>query len=120
MKAVDIDTMSWVDHAADCTEHLKTGGDKLMAAARTNEHAVSRAAIPSDPRPHIDVMSAIKTATPAWVSSATSDGATAQQEIRMYHPWSSLTDGGLYIYMYIVNFVTIFSAGLYYFLNIRF
>ena len=49
-------------------------------------------------------MSAIKTATPTLVYSAVSDAATTQQEInkiknkniRMYHPWSSLTDGGLY------------------------
>ena len=40
MKAVDIDTMSWEGVAADCAkcrsalkQHLKTGEDKLMAAA---------------------------------------------------------------------------------------
>ena len=62
-----------------------------------------RAAVPSDPKPHIDVMSAIKTAIHTFVFSAISDAATTQQEInkiknkkiRMYHPWSSLTDGGL-------------------------
>ena len=36
---------------------------------------------PSDPKPHIYVMSATKTATPALVCSATSDAATAQQDI---------------------------------------
>ena len=57
------------------------------------------------PKPHIDVMSAIKTAIHALVFSAISDVAATQQEInkiknkniRMYHPWSSLTDGGLYV-----------------------
>ena len=51
-----------------------------------------------------DVISATKTASPTSVFSAISDAATTQQEInkiktkniRMYHPWSSLTDGGLY------------------------
>ena len=42
-------------------------------------------------------------ATPTLVSSAKSDADTAQQEIknkniRMYHPWSSLTDEGPYYY----------------------
>ena len=51
-------------------------------------------------------MTAIKTAIPTLVFSAISDAATAQPEmnkmkkkkrktIRMYHPWSYLTDGGL-------------------------
>ena len=51
------------------------------------------------------VMSAIKAAIPTLVFSAITDAATTQQEInkknknkniRMYHPWSSLTDGGIY------------------------
>ena len=55
-------------------------------------------------KPYIDVVSATTYATPALVCSVTSDAATTQQEINtirnknimMYHPWSSLTDGGLY------------------------
>ena len=55
----------------------------------------------------MDVMSAMKTAIPSLVFSAISDAATTQQEInkiknkdiRMYHPWSSLTDGGLHDYV---------------------
>ena len=39
-----------------------------------------RAAAPSDPKPHIDVMSAIKTAIPTLVFSAISDAATTQPE----------------------------------------
>ena len=89
MKAVDIDTMSWEGLAADRTkwrsalkQHLKTGQDKLMAAAADKiEHAERRAAAPSDPKPHIDVMSAIKTAITLLVFSAISDAATTQQEI---------------------------------------
>ena len=51
-------------------------------------------------------MSAIKTAIPTLVFSAISDAETIQQKInkikiknkniRMYHAWSSLSDGGLY------------------------
>ena len=39
------------------------------------------AAIPSHLKPHIDVISAIKAVTPAFVSSATIDAATSEQEI---------------------------------------
>ena len=52
---------------------------------------------------HLDVISATKTVTPAWVSSAQSDAATDQQEINkkikkplgciVQCPWSFLTDG---------------------------
>ena len=58
MKAVDIDTVSWEGLAADRTkwrsalkQHLKTGEDKLMAAAadKRHDHAERRAAAPSDP-----------------------------------------------------------------------
>ena len=78
--------------------------DILIPNQLTNEHAERRAAAPSDPKPHIDVMSAIKTAIHTLVFSAISDAAATQQEvnkikiknIRMYHPWSSLTDEGLY------------------------
>ena len=48
-------------------------------------------------------MCAIKTAIPTLAFSAISDAATTKPEInkiknkniRMYHPWSSLNDGGL-------------------------
>ena len=39
------------------------------------------AAIPSHLRPHIDVISATKAVTPEFVSSATIDAATSEQEI---------------------------------------
>ena len=114
IKAVDNNTMSWEGLAADRTgwrsvlkQHLKTGEDKLMTAAAESVHTERRAAAPSDPRPHIDVVSATKTATAVLACSATSDAATTQPEnnkiknknrnIRMYHPRSSLTDGGLYV-----------------------
>ena len=45
------------------------------------QHTERRAAAPSDPKPHIDVMSAIKTAIHALVFSAISDAAATQQEI---------------------------------------
>ncbi len=48
---------------------------------RKNEHAERRAAAPSDPKPHIGVMSAIKTAIHALVFSAINDAAATQQEI---------------------------------------
>ena len=83
MNAVDIDTMSWEGFAADRTkwrsalkQHLNTGEDKLM-----DEHAEKRAAAPSDPKPHIGVMSAIKNTIPTLVFSAISDAATTQPEI---------------------------------------
>ena len=84
MKAVDIDTMSWEGLASDRTkwrsalkQHLKTGEDKLMEEdkQRKIEHLERRAATPSDKNPHIDVMSAIKTAIPTLVFSAISDAA---------------------------------------------
>ena len=88
MKAVDIDTMSWEGLAADRTEwrnalkqHLETGERNWWLQQKTNEHAYRRAADPSDPKPHIDVMSAIKTAIQALVFSAISDAAATQQEI---------------------------------------
>ena len=100
IKAVDIDTMSWEGLAADRTkwrsalkQHLKTGEDKLMAAAA--DQLARRKEGSSSIRP--------ETATPTLVVSAISDAARTQTEInkiknkciRMYHPWSSLTDGGL-------------------------
>ena len=45
------------------------------------EWPLRRAAAPSDPKPCIDVMSAIKTAIPTLVFSAKKDAATTQQEI---------------------------------------
>ncbi len=63
-----------------------------------------RTAAPSDTEPHIDEVSAIKTVIPTLVFSAISDAATTRPQINivknknitMYHPWSSLTAGGLY------------------------
>ena len=111
VKAVDIDTMSWEVLAADRTkwrsplkQHINTGKTNWWLQQRTSEHAERRAAAPSDLRPHIDVLSATKTAAPALVFSVISDAATTQQEIniikneniRLYHPRSSLTEGSLY------------------------
>ena len=48
---------------------------------RRNEHAERRTAAPCDPKPHIDVMSAIKTAIPTFVFSVIISDATTQQEI---------------------------------------
>ncbi len=45
------------------------------------ERAERRAAAPSDLKPYIDVMSAIKTAIHTLVFSAISDAAATQQEI---------------------------------------
>ena len=113
MKAVDIDTMSWEGLAADHTkwrsalkQHLKTGEDKLMAAAaekRARRKEGSSSILPVTTHRcdacNKDCHSNIK------VFSAISDAATTQPEInkiknknkitRMYHPWSSMTDGGL-------------------------
>ena len=111
MKAVGIDTMSWEGLAADRTgwrsalkQHLKTGEDKLMTAA-ADKRARRKEGSSTSFRPETTHMcwSATKTATPTLVFSAISDAATTQQQITkikktimMYHPWSSLTDGGLY------------------------
>ena len=82
-------------------QHLKSGEDKLMTAAadkRARKQKGGQQLHPTRNHTH-NVLSATKTATPTF--SATSDAATTQQEIkkiknkniRMYHPWSSLTDG---------------------------
>ena len=76
LKAVDIDTMSWECRAADRTkwrialkQHLKTGEDKLMAAAADKRAPRKEGRSSIRPEPHIDVMSAIKTAIPTLVFS---------------------------------------------------
>ena len=81
MKAVDMDTMSWECIVADGTkwrsavkQHLKTEEDSLNSKLLTAE-------IPSHLRPHIDVTSATKAVTPTFVSSATIDAATSEQEM---------------------------------------
>ena len=88
MKAVDIDTMSWEGLAADRTEwrsalkqHLETGEEKLMAAAADKRARRKEGSSSIHPKPHIDVMSAIKTVIHALVFSAISDAAATQQEI---------------------------------------
>ena len=48
---------------------------------KTEEDSLLTAAIPSHLRPHIDVISATKAVTPEFVSSATIDAATSEQEI---------------------------------------
>ena len=55
-------------------KHLKTEEDSLKSKLLT-------AAIPSHLRPHINVTSATKAVTPAFVSSATIDAATSEQKI---------------------------------------
>ena len=55
-------------------QHLKTEEDSLKSK-------LLMAAIPSQLRPHIDVISAIKAVNPAFVSSATIYAATSEQEI---------------------------------------
>ena len=68
-------------HVADGTkwksavkQHLKTEEDSLKSK-------LLMAAMPSHLRPHVDVISATKAVTPAFVSSATFDAATSEQEI---------------------------------------
>ena len=88
MKAVDIDPMSWEGHAVDRTkwrsalkQHLKTGEDTDDCKQRTSQHTERRDAASSDPKPHIDVVSATNTATPTSEFSAIGDAATTEQEI---------------------------------------
>ena len=90
MKVVDIDTMSWEGLAADRTkwmstlkQHLKTEEDKLMTttADKRARRKDGSSSIRLESTLCLDVMSATKTATPARVCSATSDAATAQQDI---------------------------------------
>ena len=68
MKALDIDTMSWEGLAADRTkwrsalkQHLKTGECKLIGAAADKRARRKESSNSIRPKPHIDVMSAIKT-----------------------------------------------------------
>ena len=72
MKAVDIDTMSWEGIAADRTEwrralkqHLETGEEKLIAAAADKRARRKEGSSSTDPKPHIDVMSATRRFTEA-------------------------------------------------------
>ena len=89
VKAIDI--MPWEGLAADRTkwrsalkQHLKTGEEKLMAAAA--DKRAHRKEGSSSIRPgttHIDMMSAIKTVIHTLVFSAISDAVTTtQQEIK--------------------------------------
>ena len=88
MEAVDIDTISSEGLAADrkkwrnaLKQHHKTGEYKLMAAAVDKRARRKEGSNSIRPEPHIDVMSAIKTAIPTLVFSAISDAATTQPEI---------------------------------------
>ena len=58
--------------------HVKTGEDKRMTAAADKQACRKKGSNYIRPRPHIDVMSATKTAIPTLVSSA-----TTQQEINL-------------------------------------
>ena len=109
MKVVDIDTMCWDGLAADRTkwrsalkQHFKTGEGKGMTAAADKR---ARGVLLHPTRNHIIyALSATKTAIPTFVLLAISDAAPTQQEItknkikniRMYHPWSYLTEGSQY------------------------
>ena len=64
-------------------QHMETREYKLTTASSDKLDAERRAAIPSGPRPHRDVISATKNVTPVLVSSATSDAVKAQQEINI-------------------------------------
>ena len=91
MKAVDIETMSWVGFAADRTkwrnalkQHLKTGEDKLMAAAA--DKRARRKEDSSSIRPETthtrDVCKTLRLPFPHWsFQPAISDAATTQPEI---------------------------------------
>ena len=57
---------------------------------RTSENAERRAAAPSDPKPHIDVLSATKAPTPTFVFSIINDAATTQQEINKTNVWQGM------------------------------
>ena len=69
-------------HVADGTKRRSAVKQHIM---KTEEDSLNcwRAAIPSHLRPHIyiDVISATKAVTPEFVSSATIDAATSEQEI---------------------------------------
>ena len=95
LKAVDINT-----------EYSKTTPQDRGRQTNNYRSGQARAAAPSDPKLHIDV-SSTKIATPILGFSAINDAATTQREInkiknpqkkkkkkkiRVYHPWSSLTD----------------------------
>ena len=80
--------MSWECIAADGTKwmsavkrHLKTG--EVSLNCWLDRQQFHRWIIPSHLRPHnhINVISATKTVSPAFVSSATIDTATSEQEI---------------------------------------
>ena len=84
MKALDINTNTWEDLAANCMmwrstldQHLKTGGKKLVNAEEGP--AERNATTPTDQRPHINATFAAEIVSPTLVSTATSDAATIEQ-----------------------------------------
>ena len=67
-------------HVADGTKRSAVK-QPIMKTALGRLSKLLTAAIPSHLRPHIDVISATKTVIPEFVSSATIDAATSEQEI---------------------------------------
>ena len=105
MKAVDVDTMSWEGLAADrakwrsaLKQHLNTGGDKLMAAAagkRARRKEGSSSIRPGTTH-RCDVCNTDCHSYICLFSHKRRFYNPARKKpIRMYQPWSYLTDGGL-------------------------
>ena len=86
MKALDINTESWEDLAADrmmwrstLTRQLKTGEEKPVKAEVGKGPAERSATTPTDQRPHTNATFAAEIVSPTSVSTATSDAATIEQ-----------------------------------------
>ena len=107
MKAVGIDTETWENLAADrsqwrgaVTKHLKTGEDKLTQAATERRCAESFVSALSNSQ-HTHATLATRTAIHASVFTVIVADASAKHTTRMLYPWSTLTDGGLLLTVFI-------------------
>ena len=86
MKALDTNTKSWEDLAADhmmwrsaLNEHLKAGENKAGECRSTKKGLQKEAQQPKQTRPHTNATFAAEIVSPTSVSTATSDAATIKQ-----------------------------------------
>ena len=86
MKALDINTESWEDLAADrmmwrstLNQHLKTGEEKLVNAEAGKRARRKETNNSTDQRPHTNATFVAEIVSPTSVSTATSDATTMEQ-----------------------------------------
>ena len=125
MKVIDIDTISWQGIPADRTkwrsalkQYITTGEDKLMTTAadkRARRKEGSNSTRPDTS--HIcvifnkDCHSLIAHCSHkrgCYITARILTNILENPNIRMYHPWSSVTDGRLYVYNLLIT-IAIFN-----------